>query len=103
MWTVRNSDWTSPEAIVAVLQVTVPFVPTVGVEQVKVSGPLWVSETKVSPAGRVSLRFTTSDASGPVLLIVMVYINSLPHLTHHPPHFVTNHSDHCTNHPTTHT
>jgi hypothetical protein len=71
--TVSVNVCTSSTFIDAASHETVPFAPTAGVEQTKVSGPLWPSDTNVSPAGITSVMLTAGDvASGPVSPTVIV-------------------------------
>src|SRR5436305_8748899 len=59
-----------PAVNAGIEQLTVPLVPTDGVEQLK-TGPLFcVSETNVMPAGSGSFNVAASASSGPKLLIV---------------------------------
>jgi hypothetical protein len=60
----------APFASVAAVQVMVPFVPTAGVVQSKPAGS--VIETNSSSAGRTSSTSTSSAASGPSFVRVMV-------------------------------
>ena len=69
-WTMSVKVWVAPAARLAIVQVTVPLPPTAGVVQLKPAGA--VSETKVVPAGRVSVRLTLWAALGPALATVMV-------------------------------
>ena len=61
----------APAARVAVVQLTVPVVPTAGVVQVNVVPEPWLRETNVVPAGRVSVSVTLCASEGPLFVMPM--------------------------------
>src|SRR5690349_16336152 len=63
--TVRVNWADRPLAKEAKVHVTVPFVPTAGVEQLNVGPVFCTRETKVTPAGSGSVMLTLVAESGP--------------------------------------
>jgi hypothetical protein len=72
MFTVREKAAELPEVNVAIVQVTVPFVPTAGVEQRNAGPEFCCRETNVMPGGRGSLRDADAASSGPPLVTFRV-------------------------------
>src|SRR6266550_8385372 len=61
----------APAARVARVQLTVPAAPTAGVVQTKAAPDPWLSETKVVPAGKVSLSATVWASDGPLFVMLI--------------------------------
>jgi len=61
----------APAARLAMLQLTVPVPPTIGVLHVNVSPVFWVNERNVVLAGTVSLSATLAASFGPGLVTVI--------------------------------
>src|SRR4051812_45267589 len=70
--TMTVKVWLTPAVRLASEQLTVPLAPAVGVVQVKVGPAPWLSETKVVPVGRASLRATVAASDGPWLARLIV-------------------------------
>ena len=61
----------------ATSQVTSPLSPTAGVEHEKAGPLIWVSETKVAPAGSATVSVTEAAGSGPRLAAVIANVMSV--------------------------
>ena len=71
-FTTRVKVAVAPAATDAMLQLTVPVPPTVGVLHVNVGPVFWVKERNVVLAGTVSLSATLAASVGPGLVTVIV-------------------------------
>ena len=77
---------------VAIEQLMVPPDPAGGFVQLNVGPLFWVLDTKVIPAGSISIRETPAASSGPIFIIVTSNETSLPAAALAGPLFVTRRS-----------
>src|SRR6266536_637243 len=75
-WTTTVNVAVSPFGKLAMVQVMAPVLPTAGSKQVQALAPEF--ETKVVPAGRLSVSVTLAALFGPLLATVIVYVMLVP-------------------------
>lgn len=78
-----------PAGSSAAEQLIVPPAPTAGVLQANVGPPVCCTDTKVIPAGRVSVSVTLVALLGPAFVTVSTYVTGCPSVTTAGPLFAT--------------